>query len=501
MKRNLQSKHFCALLVILICIGCISSLNSCTSSAHHYHYKLTESEENSSPYFQSIVSIPYSIEKQITFLHAAIVEEKETLQILLFQTDSSGQVLQSRMFLPPQNIVLNQDILGWFQSQHSTYLFFGSTSIDKDPNYNIHFLPFQTQIFDEILPDADIVSFSSPSITMQNYCSIANHFFLAGSYTSSSQNNSYGLIVEFVEITPGKIEISNTSLLHIPTNTKGQYSTNGICSIIPNASSKEEKYSVHFSTQNSYVGTYYSGEDVKNCYSIPGFYPSLQNKMYTHGETIIVENHPQSSYDADLIQVLFNGKTSHIHIFNQYPNLTYNWIGKKSMYDASQGMIALGFSPNQNLFLVGDLNTSLSSIQGWQPQNNYQMAPNPSIYTDSSYIYMTGLFSHLEGEVSESNMLQSTTPYIEFLQNPWKVSKWHPALQKMKRNEIPDPEKTHIYYNDQQNNTLDLKKVQREVTFVKPFPVSDMTGEIFKQEKILFTSQDFPRISPMQSLP
>ncbi len=501
MKRNLQSKHFWAfVLVIPICIGCVSSLHSCTSSTHHYHYKLADSEEYNSPYFQSIASIPHPLEKQITFLHAAIMKGKETSQLLVFQTDSSGQILQSRIFLPPENIVLNQDILGWFPSQQSTFLFFESLSIEKNPSNNIHFLPFRTQLFDEV-PDVDVVSFSSSSISIQNYCSMANHFFLAGSYASSSQKNSYGLIADFVETTPGKIEVSNTSLLHIPTNTKRMHSTNAICSIIPNDSSKEEKHSVHFSTQNSYVGTFYPGKNVENCYSIPGFYPSFQNKMYSLGETILVENHPQSSYDADLIQVLYNGKTNHIHIFNQYPNLSYNWIAKKSMYDASQGMIALGFSSNQNLFLVGDLNISLSSIQGWQPKNPYQMTPNPSIYTDSLHVYMTGLFSHLEGGVSESTILQYTTPYIEFLQNPWKVSRWRPALQKLKRNEILDPEKTHIYYNDQQNNILDLKKVQREVTFCKPFPVSDMTGNIFKQEEMLFTSQDYSRLFPMQTLP
>ena len=457
-----------------------------------------------SPHFQSIASIPYVLEDQKVFLHAAVIrdmiDENETSQLLIFQTDSSGQILQSRVLLPPENIILNQDLLGWFQSSHNTYLFFETSSIDKDPKYNIHFLPFQIQLFNKT-PNIDVVSFSSPSITMQNYCSIANHFFLAGSYASSSQTNSYGLIVDFVENTPGKIEISTTSLMQIPTNTKRMHATTAISSIIPNNSSEEDDYSVHFLTQNSYVGTLYLGKNVKNCYSIPGFYPSFQNKMYAHGETIIVENHPQSSYDADLIQVLLNGKTNHIHVFNQYPNLSYNWIAKKSMYDASQGMIALGFLDNKDLFLVGDLDKSLSTVQGWQSQNHYQLTPNPSVYSNSSNVLISSLFSQLKGGVSESSLLKPDTPYVEFLQNPWKVSRWRPALEKMKRNEIPDPEKTHIYYNDQQNNTLDLKKEQREVTFVKPFHVSDMTGKVFKLEKMTFTLHDFFRLSGMKAVP
>ncbi len=456
------------------------------------------------PHFQSIASISFPLEDQKVFLHAAIIRDKidenETSQLLIFQTDSSGQILQSRVLLPPENIILNQDLLGWFQSPHTTYLFFETSSIEKNSNYNIHFLPFQIQLFDET-PTIDVVSFSSPSITMQNYCTIANHFFLAGSYASSSQTNSYGFIVDFVENTPGTIEISTTSLMQIPTNTKRMHATTAISSVIPNNSSKEDDYSVHFSTQNSYVGTLYPGKYVKNCYSIPDFYPSFQNKMYTYGETILVENHPQSSYDADLIQVLLNGKTNHIHIFNQYPNLTYNWMAKKSMYDASQGMIALGFSDNNDLFLVGDLDKGLSTIQGWQSQNHYQMTPNPSVCSNPSNVLISSLFSQLEGGVSESSLLKSDTPYVEFLQNPWEVSKWRPALKKMKKNEIPDPEKTHIYYNDQQNNILDLRKVQREVTFVKPFHVSDMTGKVFKQDKMTFTSHDFSRLTGMKPLP
>ncbi len=505
MKRDFQTRHFwtCILLVPL-CIACVLSLPSCSSFNHHYQYKLMKSENMPPPHFQSVASIPYPSDNQKVYLHAAIIEdmidENETSQLLIFQTDSSGQILQSRVLIPPEETILNQDLLGWFQSPHSTYLFFETSSIDKEPNYNIHFLPFQVQLFDET-PNIDVVSFSSPSITMQNYCSSRNHFFLAGSYASPSQTNSYGLIVDFVENTPGKIEISNTSVIQVPTNTKRMHATTGISSIIPNNSSEENDYSVHFSTQNSYVGTLYPGEFVKNCYSVPGFYPSFQNKMYTHGETIVVENHPQSSYDADLIQVLLNGKTNHIHVFNQYPNLSYNWIAKKSMYDASQGMIALGFSENQDLFLVGDLDKNLSTVQGWQSQNHYQMTPNPSVCSSSSNVFISSLFSQLEGGVSESSLLKSDTPYVEFLQNPWKVSRWRPTLKKMKKNEIPDPEKTHIYYNDQQNNTLDLKKEQREVTFVKPFHVSNMTGKVFEQDKMTFTSHDFSRISGVKPLP
>ncbi|MDD4614000.1 MAG: hypothetical protein PHI40_01135 [Caldisericia bacterium] len=401
----LFSLHF------LLVSFCFSSL-SCTPSTAYFQYELLAGNEE--PYhFQKICSLPCQIQDQEATIYAAIVDNTNKPQLVFFTTDKSGRIIESVAFTPPDNWCLNRDILCWFPTQYSTYLVFETTTIDNEPVYQLHFLKIDSNALNNSLLQ-NVTTFSSTNVSLHNVCTISNHIFLSGSYNSTTIE--YGLIVECVETEPSTITLQHATLLQIPTSAKKVQSTKAICSIIPDISSGKDESSVHFSTHNGFIGTFHPVEGVKNCYSVPGYNPSFQNTMFSNGENILIENHPQSSYDADFIQIYWNGKTDHIYLFNQYPDLSYQWIAKKRKYDGSLGLIVLGFQDNNEMFLVGEMDSDFSSIEGWLTQNRYQMKSlsHPSI--EDAYLRMDGFFSPEESSVGD---IQTNHSYLEsgFCQN------------------------------------------------------------------------------------
>jgi hypothetical protein len=490
-KTNRIRKHFLRYIIYFIpFLFCVSFL-SCTSSHTYVQFTLEQTDE--ALHFTKTVSLPSRGDNPgdnpDQTIHAAIVGGDGSHQLVAFISDSTGAILESVAYNPPMDQNLTSDMLVWFPTEHSLYLVFETTTFGNDPVNQLHFLPINRNRIQDSSPQ-DVLTYSSSGLSIQNMCIISNHIIMVGSYNMGT--SEYGIIIDFAETEPSHIALQQTSLLHIPTNQKNTQSPHSICSVIPNVSSDHDTTSVHFATHNSFVGTFHAVDGTKNCYAVPGFYPGFENKMFFNGENILLENHPKSSYDADFIQVYFNGKTDHIHLFSQYPDLSYEWIAKKRVYDGSAGMIVLGFQKNSDLFLIAELDSSYSTAQGWFTQNRYRMKSFSSSYPEKVSLRIEGLYPSPESSVDGNNPVHS---YLEYIENPWKVSQWKPTLEKMKKNFIPDSDKTHIYYEDQQNNMLDLKKMQREVQFMKPFPVSDMTGKILHQSSVSISLEDFEKLT------
>jgi REP element-mobilizing transposase RayT len=484
-KANRYRKHIFPYIVYFIPILFCVSFLSCTPSHSYRQFKL---ETDETLHFTKTVSIASRVDNVDQTIHAAIVGGDGSDQLVAFISDSTGAILESVAYNPPIDQNLTSDILFWFPTEHSLYLVFETTTFGNNPQNQLHFLLVdKNRIQDSSLQD--VLTFSGSGISIQNMCVISNHILMVGSYNMNS--SEYGIILDFVETEPSHITLQKTSLLHIPTNRKSSHSPHSICSVIPNVSVDQNTISVHFATHNGFVGTFHAVDGTKNCYAVPGFYPDFQNKMFSSGENILLENHPRSSYDADFIQIYFNGKTDHIHLFNQYPDLSYEWIAKKRIYDGSAGMIVLGFQENSDLFLVAELDSSYSTAQGWFTQNRYRMKKFSSSYAQEVSLRIEGFYPSGESSLNENVHDHS---YLEYIENPWRVSQWKPSLEKMKKNFIPDPDKTHIYYEDQQNNTLDLKIMQREVLFMKPFPVSDMTGKILHKTSVSISLDNFEKL-------
>ena len=448
--------------------GCFSSKNA----AFQYQY-CQENKEHPEELLTFCCGDFHSVntDQDSLYIHAGISKlENQSQALIIFSTDHSGAILESVKYSPPSQVLLDANLISFFSAETSLYLVVGLISTNTEYDYNIIFIPISPR--DLSSTGEGIVSFQNKLIFVSNFCVYKNQFFISGQYNSINGNKSYGLISNFYADEKGLIKVNKVSILQIPNNAKTGLFNANITSIIPLAEDtknideniQSNEIPVLFSSQNGYVGTLLTNNSTENCCTVPSYTPKFKNSMFTCKEDLFLVNQPDDSYDPDLIIVKPNGKTLHVQFFNQYPTLNYSFRSASSdLYSATKGLTGFGFK-NNTLTLITKSGPSCKDIKGWSVLNPDLKKP-VSVKVKNRRIYIQS--------ISNSK--------LDFLCNSLNMNKWTSNLERIPENSIPDKEKTHLYLSDQEKNILDCKIIHREVSFVKPLFVSDMTGSFFNK--------------------
>ncbi|MCK5848223.1 MAG: hypothetical protein KAH01_03395 [Caldisericia bacterium] len=458
-----------------ICIFCVIvfSLNGCSkNSTSKYVYHLKNSQDNQIHSVKSDFALETKND-EANFFHAVLSQNGELEQVLdIFYTDYSGNVKSNVRFAPNSENVLDENLLSFYETNSHLFLVCGLVSSGKDYNYTINFIPIDSS--NKLLVGNNTSAFSSKDISVSNFCYFDDHFYISGQFSTKESQTSFGMVSTFLVDDSGEVNPKNVSIIQVPNNAKTGGVNSNVACIIPTFEKQTEEDKVDpkilFSTQNGYVGILSPNFITKNCCTVPGFTPGFRNSMFIDGDNLYLTNETNDSYDPQLIMIKPNGKTECINFFRQRPDTKYSFASMDSNpYSASKGLYGFGTKDSQ-LELV--ITYSNKKAKSWEAKSlNLTGIEFAKVHSNDLY---------LSGFSSRNSIINSA---ISFLFNSNNLMKWNDNFIEIEENTILDQFNSFMYYDDQQNNTLDCKIVDREVSFVKPLFVSDLTDSFFNIEK------------------
>jgi hypothetical protein len=473
-----------------ICIVCVLtlSINGCSQSNTSKHVYLFNTPQENQIHSVKSDFIVKTKDNENSIFHAVLSQNEQLEQALdIFYTDCLGDVKSNVRFTPSAESIIDENLIAFFETDSHLFLVFGSTSSGKDHNYTISFVPIDSK--DTSLIGTNISEFSSKNISVSNYCYFKDRFYVSGQFSTRESQSMFGMVSTFLVNKAGEINSNNVSIIQVPNNPKTGLVNSNVSSIIPTFEKQNLEDQIDpqiiFSTQNGYVGTLSSNFLTKNCFIIPGYTPGFKNSIFTDGENTYFSNEPNDSYDPHLIMVKTNGKVEFIQFFNQRPDIEYSFSSNGSNpYSVSEGLYGFGI---KDLTLELVLKYSDKKVEAWETKN---LSLNSKII---SKVYVNDLYMY--GFSDNNSIIDSA---IEVLFNSNNLTKWDSCFTKIVENTIPDTNNSFMYYQDQQNNTLDCKTTDREVSFVKPLFVSDFTESFFdidKKKELVFKESKLIKLS------
>ncbi len=417
---------------------------------------------------------------KISSLHLFSIIEDSTPSLLLSSLSPNGEVVESVHIETPEEVVFDEDFLYFFSAEDSYYLItkYISPSLQNSHQINI----IEINPFD-LTSSLEVKGYSIENdfIQVSGAFSFNNHLYFTGSYQKAVNTNPYGLILDMEKTTStSELIIANSWLLQIPRKVDGNsYSKTIACIGVQN---RNDETRIHFATDNGYVGTLLPNGSTQNCFTVPGYHPRSSDSVFYDGDILYLTNRVDSSYSADIIQVFYNGKTSHTQLFNQYPDIEFSFYTQNSNNDGNEGFIALGCVDSKPKVLTS-IPVSFHNVNGWNTSSLNYSTILSSAYQDQ-YFYLSGFQTSIVQ--SDSDMPQNNDyKTVLFTSFRYQLGSWTPKLQKLKVDEIVDQETEHIYLKAKESGVLDCRSEEREVRFVKPFQTTNLQNQTILPVPIL----------------